>query len=58
MGDLNFRIDAYSREEVLQKIKQGKIEDLLEEDDLIKAFDKFSFTPSSSTSETFTNMLF
>ena len=58
MGDLNFRIDAYSREEVLQKIKQGKIEDLLEEDDLIKAFDKFSFTPRISTSETFTNMLF
>ena len=57
MGDLNFRIDAFTREEVLEKIKSRKLEDLLAEDDLIKAFDKYNFTPSSS-SENFTHMLF
>jgi hypothetical protein len=57
MGDLNFRIDAFSRETVLKKIKNGELDHLLEEDDLIKAFDKFNFTPSSSN-ENFTHMLF
>lgn len=57
LGDLNFRINAYNREEVLEKIKQKKIDELLEKDDLIKAFDKYNFTPTSQN-ENFTHMLF
>jgi hypothetical protein len=57
LGDLNFRIDAFSRKEVLERIKSGKINELLDQDDLILAFDKFNFTASKSV-EKFTEMLF
>ena len=42
MGDLNFRINAYSRKEVIEKINDSKLDDLIKEDDLIVAFDKFN----------------
>ena len=57
LGDLNFRIDAFTRQEVLEKIKQRKITELLDQDDLILAFDKFNFT-ASKNAEKFTEMLF
>jgi hypothetical protein len=57
IGDLNFRINAFSRQEVLDRIKSGKINELLDQDDLILAFDKFNFT-ASKNAEKFTEMLF
>lgn len=42
MGDLNFRINAFSRDEVIDKIKKNKREELLNEDDLIVSFEKFN----------------
>lgn len=42
LGDLNFRVDGFSREQVLALIHEKKISDILQEDDLVKLFDKFN----------------
>jgi hypothetical protein len=42
MGDLNFRINALTRDQVIEKISQNRSEDLLQEDDLILSFEKFN----------------
>lgn len=41
MGDLNFRINALNRNEVLDRIKNDKLLDLLQEDDFKKEQNKF-----------------
>lgn len=41
LGDLNFRINAFSREQVLQRIEAGAFDQLLAEDDLFLAFNRF-----------------
>jgi endonuclease/exonuclease/phosphatase family metal-dependent hydrolase len=42
MGDLNFRINAFTRQEAMEKIKQGRFTELIREDDLSLAFEKFN----------------
>ena len=41
LGDLNFRINALSRDEVLTKVQTNKLKLLLEEDDLHLAFKNY-----------------
>jgi hypothetical protein len=57
LGDLNFRIDAYTREEVIERIKSNNLGEILDQDDLIKAFDRFK-TQTSTGSDKFTDLLF
>ena len=57
MGDLNYRINALNRDQVCEKVKQNKCEDLLKEDDLIMAFDKFNINKKSLDCR-FQDMLF
>jgi len=42
LGDLNFRINSMTRAEVLQKIEKEKIGELLDQDDLVLAFDRYN----------------
>mmetsp|Transcript_16961 Transcript_16961/g.26122 ORF Transcript_16961/g.26122 Transcript_16961/m.26122 type:complete len:255 (-) Transcript_16961:149-913(-) len=59
LGDLNFRIGMLSREEVIEKCKQKQIAELLCQDTLVLAFDKYhSTTVQPSDTGFFTEMLF
>jgi hypothetical protein len=51
LGDLNFRINDLSRIQVMQKIEQKKIDELLKEDDYTKSIKQFNFN-QRQTAET------
>ena len=51
MGDLNFRMQDMTREKALDLIKKGEIRQLLEQDALLRAFDKHSTSQVSKTPE-------
>lgn len=57
LGDLNFRIDAMNREQVLSKINGNRFDEILREDDLIKAFDLYNNTPKQMQNK-YQDMLF
>mmetsp|Transcript_16082 Transcript_16082/g.27153 ORF Transcript_16082/g.27153 Transcript_16082/m.27153 type:complete len:319 (-) Transcript_16082:43-999(-) len=58
LGDLNFRIGDMERDEVLNKVRQERIQDLLDRDDLIKAFDKSCFAMVKRQDSPYQDMLF
>lgn len=58
IGDLNFRINAFSREEVMQRIKQNNHDTLLAEDDLYLAFKKFEAHKKIPMENKFQDMFF
>ena len=47
IGDLNFRINALTRQQVLEKIEANKCDELLKEDDLIVAFERYRKNPGA-----------
>ena len=47
IGDLNFRINALTRDQVLAKVQANKCSELLKEDDLVMAFEKYRQSPKS-----------
>ena len=44
MGDLNYRINDLTRQQVIDLCDQNKILDIINEDDLIKARDAYNFS--------------
>lgn len=44
LGDLNFRINTMTRQEVMDRIRKGDINNLLDQDNLVVTFDQMSKT--------------
>ena len=51
MGDLNYRINDLSRQQVIELCNQNKISEIINEDDLTKARDAYNFSLHSQSFE-------
>ena len=58
LGDLNFRINSMTRQEVLDKVLNGDMTQALDQDDLVLAFDQHAFTVNKSAESKFHDMFF
>lgn len=57
LGDLNFRINTMTREEVMERIEKKDINSLLDQDNLVVTFDQMSNTKKSLENK-YQDMLF
>ena len=57
MGDLNFRINTMTRQEVMDRIEKEDINNLLDQDNLVVTFDQMSNTKKSLDNK-YQDMLF